>query len=248
MKRVIYLLLLTGLMLALLVTACSQPAPSPKPAAPSPSPAASPSPKPSPTATPTATPSPTPQKVKEWIAFAAGETTGGYSVGIAITRIANQQLEKAGIPLRMKNVVGPGSTINFRAYDKGETDMHYMSTFSNLQAWTDTGIFQKEPLKHKSLQGIYFYSVDMLALIRPDSKDKIKTYGDFAGKKVWPYLLGSAAYEYTQTAFTALGIWSKIDVKQVGYEQVGSSLKSGVFDVAIVADQSAGRYANPWTR
>ncbi|MDO8567332.1 MAG: TAXI family TRAP transporter solute-binding subunit [Dehalococcoidales bacterium] len=39
-----------------------------------------------------------------------------------------------------------------------------------------------------------------------------------------------------------------MDVKQVGYEQVGSSLKSGVFDVAIVADQSAGRYANPWTR
>ncbi|MDO8568583.1 MAG: TAXI family TRAP transporter solute-binding subunit [Dehalococcoidales bacterium] len=249
MKRIVYLVLGLVLILGLLVVSCSQPAPTPKPtASPSPSPTASPKPSPTATATPTPSPSPKPVPIKEWVSQAAAETTYGYTVGAALSRIANQALEKAGVPVRMKNVIGPGSTVNFRSYDKGETDMHYMSTFANLQAWTNTGAFEKEPLKHKSYHGIYMFSADNLPIIRPADTAKIKTYADFAGKNVWPYQLGSAAYESSKVALEALGLWDKINVKQVGYDQVGSSLQSGVFDVAIITVIGGGRSTPPWTR
>lgn len=232
---------------------CSKPAPAPAPSPTSaPTPSSTPTQVPKPTTTPAPTqapsPSPKPAQIKEWVSQAAAEGTYGYTVGQALARVANQSLEQAGIPLRMKHVIGPGSTVNFRSYDKGETDMHYQSAFSVMQAWTNTGVFEKDPLKHKSYQGVYTHSGDNFAVIRPDSKGEIKSYSSFAGKKVWPYALGSASYEASKMVFEALGIWDKIQVKQVGYNEVGSSLKSGVFDVAIITTISGGRSVPPWTK
>ncbi|MDO8568585.1 MAG: TAXI family TRAP transporter solute-binding subunit [Dehalococcoidales bacterium] len=247
MKKLISIVMAVGLVLAVVITACSKPAPAPTTPSPKPSasPSATPTPAPATAPTPTSTPKPT---VKEWISQSSGESTYGYTVGAALARVANQSLEKAGVPLRMKNVAGPGTTTNFRAYDKGETDMFSNGTFANLQAWTNAGVFEKEPLKHKSYQGVYFYSADMFPMIRPDAKNTIKSYADFAGKKVWPYSLGSNGYESSRVALEALGIWDKIQIKQVGYDQVGNSLKTGVFDVALVSAIGGGRSAPPWTQ
>ncbi|MDO8567120.1 MAG: TAXI family TRAP transporter solute-binding subunit [Dehalococcoidales bacterium] len=245
MKKIAYPVLLIVLALGLIITACSQPAPAPTA---SPSPAPSPTAKPSPTATPTptATAAPKPAAIKEWISATASETTYGYTVGATLARVANKELEKQGIPVRMKNVTGPGSTVNFRSYDKGETDMFYMNTPAQLQAWTNTGPFEKDLLKHKSYQGVYFFSSDLFALIRSDSKDKIKSFADFAGKKVFPQPMGSAGYEAVKSAFEALGIWNKIDPRPITFEQFGSSLKTGAVDAGIATAIAAGRSSPPW--
>ncbi|MDO8567751.1 MAG: TAXI family TRAP transporter solute-binding subunit [Dehalococcoidales bacterium] len=244
MRRVAYFSLVLVLVLAALITACSQSTPTPTPSQ-SPtttaSPSASPTASPKPTSTPTAKPA-----AKEWVSMTAAETSTGYKDGQALARIANLALQQAGIPLTMKNVTGPGSTVNHRSYDKGETDMLYQSTISVSQAWENLGPFTKDPLKHRTYQGIYMLSMNMFPVIKPGDKDKIKSYADLAGKKIFPHQTGSAAYEASQMAFGSLGLWSKLKDTQMNTQEVGSSVRSGILDAVVFTGVGGGRSTSAW--
>ncbi|MDO8568997.1 MAG: TAXI family TRAP transporter solute-binding subunit [Dehalococcoidales bacterium] len=207
-----------------LLMACSTPTPTATP-----SPTASPKPTTStPTTSPTATPKPTtttPVEKKTWRFYTTVEGSFAYSVGVGLTRVANKYNNNVEIVV----TTGTGSTTSNYLYEKGEIDTVYSSNLALYQMYSNQGIFATTPVKYRAYQGVYLYSADQLPLIKAGRTD-IKSFGDLAGKKLFPYFSSSGTHDTYELVLRSLGIWDKITDRQIGDTEAPSALTNGQID------------------
>ncbi|MDO8567878.1 MAG: TAXI family TRAP transporter solute-binding subunit, partial [Dehalococcoidales bacterium] len=243
MKKSIFVLIAVLLLTTILVACGGTPAPSPSPS-PAPSPTASPKPSPSPTASPspspTASPKPTATQKQQWRFYTTGEGTFAYTVSVGMARVAN----KYNTDVELIILTGKASTQTHALYEQNETDSAYSSAQALLQAWTNTGIFQKDPVKYKPYQSAYLYTADQFFLIPADRND-MKTLADLQGKKLYPHFKGSGAWDSFAQALQALGYWDKITIRDMANTEATDALLTKAID-AIGAFSIGQNTLNPW--
>ncbi|MBI4330399.1 MAG: TAXI family TRAP transporter solute-binding subunit [Chloroflexi bacterium] len=208
-----------------------------------PAPAAKPtqSPSPAPTAKPTQAPPPAEARVEKWRVATAEEGTLMYSAGVAIARVANKYVK--GVELTASPV--PASAMSHQLFQKGEVDITYGGALALSDAWSNKGLFEKTPVTYRTYQGIYLFTGEQFVITKGDNKT-INKLGDLAGKTMFPMTSASAAYEAHKLILSALGVWDKIQERQMGTGEAAEALRTGRID-SIGSYTSSGNLA-PWMK
>ncbi len=171
------------------------------------------------------------------------EGTIGYSCGVALAATIKNNVKNVS----MEAVPTPGSTASVKIFARGGVDVAYCSTWTLRDAYTNQGPFAKSPIKRLPLQGWYYLTADWIPVTSASEKD-INTYQDMVGKKFYPFVAGSGIYDAYRAVFTALGLWDKLQTRQVGAMEAADALKMGTVDVLGGYCLDKGQTAPSWMR
>ncbi|MEW5913459.1 MAG: TAXI family TRAP transporter solute-binding subunit [Thermodesulfobacteriota bacterium] len=171
------------------------------------------------------------------------EGTIGYSCGVALSATIKRHVKGVS----MEAVPTPGSTASVKIFARGGLDVAYCSTWTLRDAYNNTGPFAKSPIKRLPLQGWYYLTADWIPVTSAKEKG-INTYSDMAGKKFFPFVAGSGIYDTYRAVFTELGLWSKLQIRQVGAMEAADALKMGTVSVLGGYCLDKGQNAPSWMR
>ncbi|MBU1276184.1 MAG: TAXI family TRAP transporter solute-binding subunit [Proteobacteria bacterium] len=171
------------------------------------------------------------------------EGTIGYSCGVALSATIKRNVKG----ISMEAVPTPGSTASVKIFARGDLDIAYCSTWTLRDAYNNLGPFAKSPIKRLPLQGWYYLTADWIPVASAKEKD-INTYQDMVGKKFYPFVAGSGIYDVYRAVFTGLGIWDKLETRQVGAMEAADALKMGTVDVLGGYCLDKGQTAPSWMR
>ena len=171
------------------------------------------------------------------------EGTIGYSCGVALAATIKKNVKSVS----MEAVPTPGSTASVKIFARGGLDIAYCSTWTLRDAYNNLGPFAKSPIKRLPLQGWYYLTADWIPVASAKSKD-INTYQDMVGKKFYPFVAGSGIYDVYRAVFTKLGLWNKLETRQVGAMEAADALKMGTVQVAGGYCLDKGQTAPSWMR
>ena len=172
---------------------------------------------------PTPTPEePTPEVV-EWRMNCGPEGSAGFGVGTGTAGFLNKQI--AGLQLLP---ISGGTTAAARLLSRGELELQYMNTFAMVDVWQDRGSFAREPLEVKSYQGMWLWTAATFIITKEGTG--IKSYDDLVGKTITISDPSSGLYSPTRVSLEALGLWDKVEVKDMSDMEQGSALKTGIVD------------------
>jgi len=127
----------------------------------------------------------------------------------------------------------PGSVASTKMFGKGELDSCYSSSLTLKQAWTNTGPFEKEPLKRLPYQTIYLYTAEYPIMTLAE-RDDINTLKDLIGKKVFLYPAGMGAHDMWDLILKKLGYRDKITHVEIDMMAAPDMLKTRVVDAVVV--------------
>lgn len=170
------------------------------------------------------------------------EGTNGYACGVGLAAAVKKNLKGIG----MEALPTPGSTASVKILAKGEADIAYCSNWTLNDAYKDTGPFAKKSIKNRPLQGIYFFGAQFFPVVMADSD--IKCYADLAGKKVFPYSAGAGVYDNFKAVYIKLGLWKKMQLRQVGLMEAADALKMGTVVCLPGYHYNDGLSTAPWMR
>jgi TRAP transporter TAXI family solute receptor len=93
------------------------------------------------------------------------------------------------------------------------------------------------------------YNIKWFWIVRPEYADKVRSWSDLKGLKVWPQMKGTSTYEFMQIVLgpEGLDIWSTLDIKTFDMSQASDALKLGEVD-ALAGYNGAGFVTEVLTR
>jgi uncharacterized protein len=139
----------------------------------------------------------------------------------------------------------PGAVTTIKGFATGEFDGYYGSDIAFHELASNSGRFQgfKPLIKRAPVQSFWTFTLEPGLAIKASNKDKIKSWADLAGKRVFTGPLPFDTRAQLERALSALGV--KIDYVQVDLSTAGSQLDSGAID-AMCVYTSAEASLPPW--
>jgi len=163
---------------------------------------------------------------REFIRFGGGSpggtwfaTVGGFS----------EFLDTKGPNLNVTAIATGGSEDNNRQAKLGELDTWLTHSLTAYDLWTGTGEFEGEsPYQDfRLLSGVYENHHHFVTLA---SKGDINGLADLAGKSVVMGNVGSGGAINSENILKAVGVFDKVDVVYMGWDDGGRALQDGQID------------------
>lgn len=156
--------------------------------------------------------------------------TAGHKAMVTLANILNKEMPK----YRISVLPTAGAITTVKGYATKELDGHYGSDVAFQELASDSGRFKgfKEKVQRQPVQAFWSNTIEVGLAVHSRNKDKIKKWGDLAGKRVFTGPLPFDTRAQTERALNALGI--KFTYVQVDLATVGSQLESGAIDAMSI--------------
>lgn len=179
-----------------------------------------------------------PKDIK-WATSTVG--SAGHKAMVVLANLLNKEMPQ----YRISVLPTPGAVATIKGYATGQFDGYYGSDIAFHELATDTNRFKgfKANIKRQPLQSFWTFTIDVGLAVHARNKDKIKTWADLAGKRVFTGPLPFDVRAHLERGLNALGV--KFVYHQVDLATAGSQLESGAID-AMCIYTSAETAPPPW--
>jgi len=156
--------------------------------------------------------------------------TGGHKALFSLANLLNKEMPQ----YRISVLPTAGAIATVKGYATKELDGFYGSDVAFHEMATDCCRFKgfKERIQRMPLQSFWSNTIEVGLAIHVRNKDKIKKWGDLAGKRVFTGPLPFDTRAQTERGLNALGV--KFNYVQVDLATVGSQLESGAIDAMTI--------------
>src|SRR5215813_11855747 len=167
--------------------------------------------------------------------------TSGHKALVTLGNLLNKEMPN----YRISVLPTAGAIATVKGFATGELDGFYGSDIAYHELATDSNRFKgfKEKVKRQPIQSFWSNTIEVSLAVNVRNKDKIKKWGDLAGKRVFTGPLPFDTRAQTERALSALGV--KFNYVQVDLSTVGSQLESGALDAMSIYTGSESAAA-PW--
>jgi uncharacterized protein len=167
--------------------------------------------------------------------------TAGHKAMVTLAALLNKEMPQ----YRISVLPTAGAIATVKGFATGELDGYYGSDVAFREFATDSNRFKgfKTQVKRQPVQSFWSNTIEVGLAVHVRNKDKIKSWGDLAGKRVFTGPLPFDTRAQTERGLAALGV--KFNYVQVDLATIGSQLESGAVDAMSIytASESA---PPPW--
>ena len=152
--------------------------------------------------------------------------TAGHKAMVALANILNKEMPQ----YRISVLPTAGAITTVKGYATKELEGFYGSDVAFHELATDSNRFKgfKARMKRQPVQSFWSNTIEVGLAVHARNKDKIKSWGDLAGKRVFTGPLPFDTRAQTERGLAAVGV--KFTYVQVDLATVGSQLESGALD------------------
>lgn len=156
--------------------------------------------------------------------------TAGHKAMVVLANLLNKEMPN----YRISVLPTAGAIATVKGYALKELDGFYGSDIAFHELVTDTSRFKgfKARVLRQPVQSFWSNTIEVSLAIHMRNRDKIKKWGDLAGKRVFTGPLPFDTRAQTERALDALGV--KFSYVQVDLATVGSQLESGALDAISI--------------
>ena len=156
--------------------------------------------------------------------------TSGHKAMVALSAILNKEMPQ----YRISVLPTAGAITTVKGFATNELDGFYGSDIAFHELATDTNRFKgfKDKVKRQPMQSFWSNTIEVSLAVHARNKDKIKKWGDLAGKRVFTGPLPFDVRAHIERGLAALGV--KFTYVQVDLATVGSQLESGAIDAMLI--------------
>jgi uncharacterized protein len=156
--------------------------------------------------------------------------TSGHKAMVTLSGILNKEMPA----YRISVLPTAGAITTVKGFATNELDGFYGSDIAFHELATDTNRFKgfKAQVKRQPMQSFWSNTIEVGLAVHVRNKDKIKKWGDLAGKRVFTGPLPFDTRAQTERALNTLGV--KFTYVQVDLATVGSQLESGALDAISI--------------
>ena len=167
--------------------------------------------------------------------------TAGHKAGVALANLLNKEMPQ----YRISVLPTAGAIATVKGYATKELDGFYGSDVAFRELANDTDRFKgfKARVQRMPIQSFWSNTIETGLAIHVRNKDKIKSWADLNGKRIFTGPLPFDTRAQTERTLAAAGV--KFTYVQVDLATVGSQLESGALDAMSIytASESA---PPPW--
>jgi len=171
---------------------------------------------------------------KEKIIFGGGPAGGTFQVVANSIQSFKPIKDAAGFKVQVQS--SEGSIENMKKIDAGTLQMGivyagdmWRGANSKITDDPSNGAAQDAPTNYSKVMALsYLYSAPAQLAVHPGSD--IKEIKDLEGKKVGVGNTGSGAYSTCELFFTHIGMWDKIEKRNIGYNDAARAFKNNELD------------------
>ena len=152
--------------------------------------------------------------------------TSGHKALVTLAAVLNKEMPK----YRISVLPTAGAIATVKGFATKELDGFYGSDLAYHELVTDTNRFKgfKERIQRMPIQSFWSNTIEVGMAIHVRNKDKIRKWGDLAGKRVFTGPLPFDTRAQAERGLAALGI--KFTYVNIDLSTVGSQLESGAID------------------
>jgi TRAP transporter TAXI family solute receptor len=156
--------------------------------------------------------------------------TAGHKALVSLANVLNREMPK----YRISVLPMAGAIATVKGYATGELDGNYGSDVAFHELATDSARFKgfKQRIKRMPVQSFWSNTIEVGLAVHVRNKDKIKKWGDLAGKRIFTGPLPFDTRAQTERGLNALGV--KFNYVQVDLATAGSQLESGAIDAMSI--------------
>jgi TRAP transporter TAXI family solute receptor len=178
-----------------------------------------------------------PKDIK-WATSAVG--SAGHKALVVLATVLNKEMPQ----YRISVLPTPGAITTVKGFTTGQYDGFYGADIAYHELVGDTNRFKgfKASMKRQPIQSFWTYTTDVSFAIHSRDKDKIKKWGDLAGKRLFTGPLPWDVRAHLERALAVLGV--KFNYLQVDLATVGSQLEKGTIDAMML--YTSGGSPPPW--
>jgi TRAP transporter TAXI family solute receptor len=156
--------------------------------------------------------------------------TSGHKAMVALSSILNKEMPQ----YRISVLPTAGAIATVKGFATNELDGFYGSDIAFHELATDTSRFKgfKSRVQRQPMQSFWSNTIEVSLAVHARNKDKIKKWGDLAGKRVFTGPLPFDVRAHIERGLEALGV--KFTYVQVDLSTVGSQLESGAIDAMLI--------------
>jgi hypothetical protein len=179
-----------------------------------------------------------PKDIK-WATSTVGSS--GHKALVVLANLLNKEMPQ----YRISVLPTPGAVATVKGYATGQFDGFYGSDIAYHELATDTNRFKgfKASMKRQPVQSFWTFTIDVSLAIHARNKDKIKSWADLSGKRVFTGPLPFDVRAHLERGLHALNV--KFNYLQVDLNTAGSQLEKGAID-AMCIYTSAETSPPPW--
>lgn len=165
----------------------------------------------------------------------------GHKALVVLADLLNKEMPN----YRITVLPMPGAVMTVKGFATEQVDAYYGSDDALREFASDTGRFKgfKANVKREPVQSMWLYTIDVGLAIKASNRDKIKTWNDLTGKRVYTGPLPFDTRLHLEQAMATVGV--KHIYTQVDLSTVGSQLDAGSIDATIVY-YGGGVVPAPW--
>jgi TRAP transporter TAXI family solute receptor len=156
--------------------------------------------------------------------------TAGHKALVSLANLLNKEMPK----YRISVLPTAGAIATVKGFATKELDAFYGSDVAYHELATDCCRFKgfKDRVQRMPVQSFWSNTIETGLAIHVRNKDKIKKWGDLAGKRVFSGPLPFDTRAQSERGLNALGV--KFNYVQVDLATVGSQLESGAIDAMTI--------------
>ncbi|MPY69861.1 MAG: TRAP transporter substrate-binding protein [Alphaproteobacteria bacterium] len=179
------------------------------------------------------------QKDIRWGTSAVGSS--GHKALVALAGVLNKEMKNYRVTVQPT----AGAVVTVKGYTVGQFDGYYGSDVAFAEFANNDKRFKgfKENAKKEPVQSFWAFTLEVGFAVHARNKDKIRSWGDLDGKKVFTGPLPWDTRAQAERTLAALGV--KHNYVQVDLTTAGSLLDSGGID-AFAIYTSAESSTAPW--
>ncbi|MCC6608539.1 MAG: ABC transporter substrate-binding protein [Burkholderiales bacterium] len=167
--------------------------------------------------------------------------SAGHKAMVTLAAVLNREMPK----YRISVLPHAGAILTVKAFATNELEGFYGSDIAFRELVTDTNRFKgfKARIQRMPVQSFWAHTLEVGYAVHVRNKDKIRKWGDLAGKRVFTGPLPFDTRAQAERGLNALGV--KFTYVNIDLATVGSQLESGAIDAMAIytASESA---PPPW--
>jgi TRAP-type uncharacterized transport system substrate-binding protein len=179
------------------------------------------------------------QKDIPWGTSAVG--SAGHKALVNLANVLNREIKDYRITVQPT----PGAIVTVKGYATGQFLGYYGADIAFYELANNINRFKgfKAQMKRQPVQSFWTFTVEVGTAIHSRDKDKIKSWSDLSGKRVFTGPLPWDVRAHLERAYAALGV--KHEYQEVDLATTGSLLESGRISGLIIYTNAESTTA-PW--